>query len=105
MKRWHKALILSLMGGDLYCMVELIWRGHTHWSMFLLAAMLSLPLDLANEHMAWERPLWLQALIGGSVITLAELGLSLIHISCGKQTKAESLGYTEMAIARVCNFV
>ena len=54
MKRWHKALILSLMGGDLYCMVELIWRGHTHWSMFLLAAMLSLPLDLANEHMAWE---------------------------------------------------
>lgn len=41
MKRWHKALILSLMGGDLYCMVELIWRGHTHWSMFLLAAMLS----------------------------------------------------------------
>ena len=78
MKRWHKALILSLMGGDLYCMVELIWRGHTHWSMFLLAAMLSLPLDLANEHMAWERPLWLQALIGGSVITLAELGAGLI---------------------------
>ena len=78
MKRGHMALILSLMGGDLYCMVELIWRGHTHWSMFLPAAMLSLPLDLANEHMAWERPLWLQALIGGSVITLAELGAGLI---------------------------
>ena len=77
MKRWHKALILSLMGGDLYCMVELIWRGHTHWSMFLLAAVLSLPLDLANEHMAWERPLWLQALMGGGVITLAELGAGL----------------------------
>ena len=29
-------------------------------------------------HMAWERPLWLQALIGGSVITLAELGAGLI---------------------------
>ena len=78
MKRWQKALILSLMGGDLYCMVELIWRGHTHWSMFLLAAVLSLPLDLANEHMAWERPLWLQALMGGGVITLAELGAGLI---------------------------
>ena len=78
MKRWHKALILSLMGGDLYCMVELIWRGHTHWSMFLLAAVLSLPLDLANEHMAWERPLWLQALMGGGIITLAELGAGLI---------------------------
>ena len=27
------------------------------------------------------------------------------EVACGKQTKAESLGYTEMAIARVCNFV
>ena len=75
MKRWHKALILSLMGGDLYCMVELIWRGHTHWSMFLLAAVLGLPLDLAHEHMAWERPLWLQAPSGGRVITLAKLDI------------------------------
>ena len=26
-------------------------------------------------------------------------------VASGKQTKAESLGYVEMAIARVCNFV
>ena len=26
-------------------------------------------------------------------------------VANGKQTKAESLGYTEMAIARVCNYV
>ena len=45
MKRWHKALILSLMGGDLYCMVELIWRGHTHWSCLQHAEMQSLQLE------------------------------------------------------------
>lgn len=29
----------------------------------------------------------------------------VVEIANGKQTKAESLGYTEMAIARVCNYV
>jgi len=41
--------------------------------------------------------------------TLEGLGDELLkltqEVACGKQTKAESLGYTEMAIARVCNFV
>ena len=41
--------------------------------------------------------------------TMEELGNELLkltqEVACGKQTKAESLGYTEMAIARVCNFV
>ena len=27
------------------------------------------------------------------------------EVACGKQTKAEALGFTEMAIARVCNYV
>ena len=40
--------------------------------------------------------------------TLAELGDVLMQevqdVANGKKTKAESLGYTEMAIARVCNF-
>ena len=40
---------------------------------------------------------------------LTQLGNELLQlvqeVACGKQTKAESLGYTEMAIARVCNFV
>ena len=41
--------------------------------------------------------------------TLDDLGGELLQIvvdaACGKQTKAEALGYTEMAIARVCNYV
>ena len=41
--------------------------------------------------------------------TLEELGGDLLNMvvetACGKQTKAEALGFTEMAIARVCNYV
>ncbi len=40
---------------------------------------------------------------------LDEMGNGLLQlvaeVASGKQTKAESLGYTEMAIARVCNYV
>ena len=34
-----------------------------------------------------------------------ELYTMLREVACGKQTKAEALGFTEMAIARVCNYV
>ena len=41
--------------------------------------------------------------------TLKELGeeflQELVEVANGKQTKAETLGYTEMAIARLCNYV
>ena len=40
--------------------------------------------------------------------TIEEMGDELLQlvvdVASGKQTKAESLGYIEMAIARVCNF-
>ena len=41
--------------------------------------------------------------------TLEEMGgelmRELIEVANGKQTKAEALGYTEIAIARLCNYV
>ena len=41
--------------------------------------------------------------------SLEELGGELYElvrqVACGRQTKAEALGFTEMAIARVCNYV
>ena len=43
---------------------------------------------------------------GGDLGQLGDELLKLVvEVASGKQTKAESLGYTEMAIARVCNFV
>ena len=44
----------------------------------LLAALLCVPLDLANEHIPWEWPLWAQAIAGGTVITAAEFAAGLV---------------------------
>jgi len=73
-----KTLLLCLIGGAVYCTLEFIWQGYTHWSMFLLAAFLSLPLDQINERMNWETPIWLQAIWGGLGITAAELLTGLV---------------------------
>ena len=43
---------------------------------------------------------------GGDLKKMGDELLELVaEVASGKQTKAESLGYTEMAIARVCNYV
>lgn len=58
--------------------LELCWRGRTHWTMGLLAACLCVPLDIANEHIPWEMPLPLQAILGGLTVTGAELCAGLV---------------------------
>ena len=59
-------------------MMEIAWRGHTHWTMVLLAAILCIPLDLANNHIPWDTPLWLQAVLGGLTVTVMELLAGLV---------------------------
>lgn len=76
-KIWRH-LLRWMLGGVLYGVLEVLWRGHTHCSMILLAALLCIPLDVANEHMPWALPLWIQAIIGGLCITVAELAAGLI---------------------------
>ena len=76
------------LGGVLYGGLELLWRGYTHWTMLLLAALLCVPLDIANEHMPWDMPLWAQAVIGGLTVTAAELAAGvvlnlLLGLGCG----------------------
>ena len=73
-------VIRWLCGGLLYGLLEIAWRGYTHWTMILLAAALCVPLDLANEHFPWALPLWAQAVLGGLTVTAGELlaGLALI---------------------------
>lgn len=71
-------LLRWLVGGLLYGLLEIAYRGHTHWTMVLLAALLCIPLDLANEVMPWRLPLALQGVIGGLTITAAELLAGLV---------------------------
>ena len=67
-----KHLILGTIGGLIYVLLELIWRGYSHWTMFLLGGTCFVLLGLINEILDWDTPLTLQMLIGCIVITVLE---------------------------------
>ena len=69
MKRYHKEIILGFIGGLLYIIIELIWRGYSHWTMFVLGGICFVFLGRINELISWNMPLWQQALIGTAIIT------------------------------------
>ena len=73
MKSVLKNLILFLIGGSLYVMIELLYRGRSHWTMFLLGGICFLALGHINYYLSWDTPLLLQMLIGAVLITVLEL--------------------------------
>lgn len=64
-----KEIILGIIGGALYVGVELLWRGHSHWTMFVLGGLCFVLLGRINEVIPWCMPLWEQILIGTMIIT------------------------------------
>lgn len=72
MKKCLKLLFLFTSGGLLYIMLELAWRGWTHWTMFFLGGLCFVCLGLINEVIPWEMPLWQQMVIGACIITALE---------------------------------
>lgn len=71
-KRLNKHLCLFDTGGVLYLAIEIVWRGRSHWSMFLLGGLCFVCLGLINEVIPWETALWKQILIGAGIITALE---------------------------------
>ena len=69
MNRYHKEIILGMVGGIIYLGIELLWRGYSHWTMFILGGVCFLLLGWINEVIPLHMPLWKQAAIGTLLIT------------------------------------
>lgn len=72
MKNALKTGCLFLIGGAIYVLIELVYRGYSHWTMFLLGGLCFVLIGGVNEYIPWEMPLWLQAGIGAVIITALE---------------------------------
>jgi uncharacterized membrane protein len=73
-----KLFVLFLIGGFTYFLIEILWRGYSHWTMFCLGSIVFLLLDGVNEYLSWETPLWKQGLIGTGIIYLLEFVVGVL---------------------------
>ena len=72
MNKLLKYYTLGTLGSLIYVFIELMWRGYSHWSMFLLGGICFIALGLINEVIPWEMPLTAQMFIGCAIITALE---------------------------------
>lgn len=61
-----KISILALLGGALYVGVELLWRGHSHWTMAAVGGFCFVLIGGLNNYLPWEMPVWKQAVCGSA---------------------------------------
>ena len=71
-KLFLKYLFLGFIGGFTYYNIELMYRGYSHISMFLLASFLFILIGLINEFLSWDTPLFIQSIIGAIIVTVFE---------------------------------
>ena len=76
MKFWRKIALFSF-GGLCYVGMELLWRGRSHYSMFLAGGASLLLIGKLNRAEP-KLPLPLRAVAGSGIITMVELGTGLI---------------------------
>ena len=68
-----KYLSLFTVMGSIYYVIEIVWRGYSHISMFILAGVCGVFIGLINEVLSMDTPIWLQAIIGSCIVTTGEL--------------------------------
>ncbi len=68
-----KNTILFVFGGLSYIIIEMLWRGYSHWSMFVLGGICFWVIGLINEYSEETTPLLFEMLLGSFFITLLEL--------------------------------
>lgn len=79
-----RPLVLLSIGGLLYVLCELVFRGRSHWTMFIVGGLCFWFIGLINEVIPWEMPLWQQCIIGAIIITAVEfLSGCIINIGLG----------------------
>lgn len=83
-KLLFKYIILGNIGGIIYVCIELLYRGYSHWTMYLVSAISFILIGLINEYISWDMKIWKQMLIGSCIVTIIEfLSGYIINIVLG----------------------
>lgn len=78
LKSIAKFLILFAIGGFTYNIIELIFRGYTFFSMFIVGGLCFTAIGQINEAYPWDMPLISQMAISSVIVTVVEFCCGII---------------------------
>lgn len=78
MKWFSKHIILFIVGGSAYYIAEILWRGYSHWSMFILGGLCFVLIGGLNNWFTWDMSLLKQGIIGAATITFLEFCFGVV---------------------------
>ena len=71
-KEWIKLALLFLIGGFVYCAIEIAYKGDTHSSMFIVGGLCFILIGGINNYFDYSMPLIKQMAISSLLITALE---------------------------------
>ena len=77
LKKWHKCFLKFMLGGVGYGLLELIWRGRTHFSMVLTGGACLVAICAVNEKLKGKN-IFLRSGICAAAITVAEFSVGML---------------------------
>ncbi|MFR6590199.1 MAG: hypothetical protein ACLURV_08840 [Gallintestinimicrobium sp.] len=87
-----RPLILWMIGGLIYTLLEIVTRGRSHWTMFIVGGLCFYLIGLINEVIPWKMAFWKQCVIGSFVVT----GSNLFRLYRKLVAWLERLDYSNM---------
>ena len=77
MSAWQKCLLKFLLGGVGYGLIELAWRGRTHFSMVLTGGACLVAICAVNENMRGKK-IFLRSAVCAAAITISEFAVGMV---------------------------
>ncbi len=78
MRKISKYLFFWALGGALYYTFEILFRGFSHWSMYVLGGICFVFFYIQGESMGWQEPVWKQTLRCTVFVTAGEFITGII---------------------------
>lgn len=78
LKKRGTQFFLFGFGGAAYVLIELLWRKHSHWSMFVAGGLCFQLITTINNLLKRGVPLWKRCGIGAAIITLVEFTIGCV---------------------------
>lgn len=78
MRRISEVIFLWALGGSIYYLLEIGFRGFSHWSMFVLGGAALCFCTFQGVMMGWTEPLWIQVVRSVIFVTALEFITGII---------------------------